>query len=157
MTKIETKPTVQIPTPDPALNRLERLIGTWEIRGRTLAPPEYAIHGRVVIDWLPGGFFMVQRGEIAMDHLKVESREVVGYDRLTKDFSSLVYSNLDPVPQPYRWDVKGDIVTHWTPEWKYTGSFNADATVLSGGWRPTRGAAGPERPAYDTVMLRVGL
>jgi hypothetical protein len=35
------------PTPDPALKRLERLVGTWELKGRTLDAKDDNISGRV--------------------------------------------------------------------------------------------------------------
>ena len=53
----ETAPQTGQPTqPDPALRRLDRLVGTWEIKGRTLGAAEDNIRGRVMIEWLAGGW-----------------------------------------------------------------------------------------------------
>jgi Protein of unknown function (DUF1579) len=151
----ENSQPMQLPTPDPALKRLERLVGTWSIKGRTLGSQEDNISGRVVIEWLPGGFFLQQRGEMEFKGFRVESLELVGYDPSTQAFSSCVYSNMGGVPQRYQWDVQGDEVTHWTDGSKYTGTFSEDGTVLSGGWRPDDGKEGPDNAAYDAVMIRV--
>jgi hypothetical protein len=53
----------QPPTPDPALKRLERLVGTWALTGRTLDSDVDNISGQFTIEWMPGGFFMIQHGE----------------------------------------------------------------------------------------------
>jgi len=53
-----------LPKPNPALKRLERLVGMWIIEGQTLDSKDNNVSGRVTIDWLPGGFFLQQRGKI---------------------------------------------------------------------------------------------
>ncbi len=146
---------MQMSTPDPALKRLEKLVGTWSIKGRTLDSQDDNISGRVTIEWLPGGFFLQQRGEMEFMGSKIHSLEIVGYDPSTKAFFSNVYSNMAGVPAPYEWDVQGNVVTHWTEESKYTGTLSEDGNILSGGWRPEEGKEGPENVAYDATMTRV--
>jgi hypothetical protein len=141
--------------PDPALKRLEKLVGTWELKGRTLNSKEDNISGQVVIEWMAGGFFLQQRGEIHSMGFSGYSLEIVGYDPATDIFPSTVYSNMDGVPAAYYWDVQGDIVTHWTKGSKYTGTFSKDGNTLSGGWRPDTGTEENEGNAYDAVMTRV--
>jgi hypothetical protein len=147
--------SAQFPKPHPALQRLERLVGTWELKGRTLNAQADTITGRVVIEWLSGGFFMQQRGEIEGMGFKVQSLEIVGYDPATDTFPSTVYSNLEGVPRSYYWDVQGDVVTHWTEGAKYTGTFSEDGNVLAGGWRPDQGIAESAENTYDAIMFRV--
>ncbi|MFL5699452.1 MAG: DUF1579 family protein [Ktedonobacteraceae bacterium] len=146
---------MQMSTPDPALKRLEKLVGTWSIKGRTLDSQDDNISGRVTIEWLPGGFFLQQLGEMEFMGSKIHSLEIVGYDPSTKAFFSNVYSNMAGVPAPYEWDVQGNVVTHWTEESKYTGILSEDGNILSGGWRPEEGKEGPENVAYDATMTRV--
>ena len=146
---------MQMSTPDPALKRLEKLVGTWSIKGRTLDSQDDNISGRVTIEWLPGGFFLQQLGEMEFLGSKIHSLEIVGYDPSTKAFFSNVYSNMAGVPAPYEWDAQGNVVTHWTEESKYTGTLSEDGTILSGGWRPEEGKEGPENVAYDATMTRV--
>jgi hypothetical protein len=145
----------ELPKPNPALKRLERLAGTWIIEGRTLDSKDNNISGRVTIDWLPGGFFLQQRGEIEIMGLKVQSLEIVGYDAATKTFHSYVFSNIGEVAARYYWDVQGDVVTHWTEGSKYTGRFSKDGNVLSGGWRPEEGVERTHENTYDATMTRV--
>ena len=53
--------TAQPPGPDPALRRLDRFVGTWDVRGRTLDAEEDNVSGRLAFEWLTGGFFLQQR------------------------------------------------------------------------------------------------
>jgi hypothetical protein len=123
----------ELPKPNPELKRLEKLVGTWLIKGRTIDSKDDNISGRVTIDWLTGGFFLQQRGEIELMGLRVQSLEIVGYDLATKTFPSYVFSNMGEVAARYCWDVQEDVVTHWTEGSKYTGRFSKDGNVLSGG------------------------
>ncbi len=151
----ENAQPMQMSTPDPALKRLEKLVGTWSIKGRTLDSQDDNISGWVTIEWLPGGFFLQQLGEMEFMGSKIHSLEIVGYDPSTKAFFSNVYSNMAGVPAPYEWDIQGNVVTHWTEESKYTGILSEDGNILSGGWRPEEGKEGPENVAYDATMTRV--
>jgi hypothetical protein len=40
----------QIPRPDPALKRLEKFVGTWEMKGRTLNSKEDNVVGRATFE-----------------------------------------------------------------------------------------------------------
>src|SRR5207253_236531 len=116
----------QMPTPATALQRLEKLVGAWDIRGRTPNAQEDDIRGRVIVEWLPGGHLLQQRGEMELGDTKIRSLEIVCYDPAKDIFPSYVYSDIESVPLPYFWDVRGDAVTHWTGGWQYTGAFSAD-------------------------------
>jgi hypothetical protein len=147
--------TGQSSKPDPALKRLDKLVGTWELTGRTLGSQEDNISGRVTIEWLPGGFFLQQRGEMDFMGFKAQSLEVIGYDPTTNTFPSTVYSSMDGAPASYSWDVQGNVVTHWTDGHKYTGTFSEDGNTLAGGWRPDKGTEETAENRYDAVMTRV--
>jgi Protein of unknown function (DUF1579) len=89
-----------LPTPDPALNRLDRYVGTWDMKGHTVGSDEDNISGRATFEWLPGGFFMQQRTSLDFPFLglQIESLELIGYDPESETFPSPVYSNLSPTP-----------------------------------------------------------
>jgi hypothetical protein len=108
----------------------------------------------VTIEWLPGNYFLQQRGEMEFEGFHVHSLEVVGYDSSAQVFSSSSFSNLGGIPLRYYWNVQGDVVTHWTEGSKYTGTFNTEGTILLGGWRPDEGMEGPDNVAYDATMMR---
>src|SRR5262245_51779516 len=93
------------PQPDPALKRLEKLVGSWTIKGRIVGAEEDNIAGKTTFEWLPGGFFLQQRITMNLADLEIESLELIGYDAETKAFSSFVYSNFSPAPLPYKWDL----------------------------------------------------
>lgn len=67
---------------------------------------------------------------------------------------ALVYSSMGGVSLQYWWDVQGDTVTHWTEGLKYTGTFSADGTILSGGWRAEGSEESPGN-TYDATTIRI--
>ena len=146
---------MQIPVPDPALKRLESLVGTWELRGRTLDSKVDDLSGWTTFEWMPGGFFLKVSGEIEFRGFKVQSLEMVAYDPKSQTFPSSVYSNMSGAVLAYQWEVQGNLVTHWMETAKYTGTISEDGNTLSGGWRPIEGKEGAENVAYDAVMTRV--
>ena len=141
--------------PNPAMRRLEKLVGVWKIEGRTLDSDSNNISGQVAIEWLPGGFFMMQRGEIAVSEFKVHALEIIGHDPSTKVFPSYVYSDVAGFPSRYYWDVRGNIVKHWTKGARYSGKFSEDGNTLSGGWRPVGRQKRTQGNNYNAVMTRV--
>ena len=153
--KTNAQTTLRPVKPDPALKRLDILVGRWELKGRTLDTSEDNITGWVNFEWLPGGFFLEARGEIDFMGTKVQSLEILGYDPETHIFPANVYSDMDGKVTQYYWDIQGDTVTHWTEGSKYTGPLSEDGNTLSGGWRPQEGNEGNPESTYDAVMTRV--
>lgn len=145
----------QPPKPNPALKRLDKLVGTWSLKGRTLGSKDDNINGEVVIEWLLGGFFMQQRGEITFMGVTLHGLEIIGYDDATDDFPSTVYGDMSSVPFAYRWDVRGDTVIHSGLGAKYTGTFSEDGNTLTGGWRPEDGQKSSPENTYDATMIRI--
>lgn len=152
----EAQAQYQAPAPDPALKRLERLVGTWSIKGRTLDSKEDNISRQTTFEWLPGGFFLQQRIEMDFMGLKIQSLELIGYDPETQAFSSYVYSNLWGTPVPYKWDLQDNILKISLEGMaKFKGAFTKDGKTFSGGWRPEPGKEGPGNVAYDVTGARV--
>ena len=155
MPEHENAPLMQIPTPHPALKRLGKLIGEWKLTGRTLNANADNISGWSRFEWLPGGFFVQNTGQLNFMGTNIESVEMIWYDPTTDTFPSTVYSNLSTEPASYHWNVEGNTVTHWEGTSKYTGTLSDDGKTLVGGWRPNQGEASSEENAYDAVMTRV--
>ena len=145
----------QAPKPDPALNRLDVLIGTWDLKGRTLDSDKDNITGWNTFEWLPGGFFLKSTGEINFKGVLIQSLEIIGYDPESHTFPSNVYSNVDGKVLPYDWNVQGQVVTHSDKTSTYTGTISADGKTLSGGWRPKEGEQGSPENSYDAIMTLV--
>lgn len=150
--------TPQMPQPDPALNSLDRLVGTWDIEGNLVGSEEKNIKGRATFRWLPGRFFMEQRFKLHFLGMEIESLELIGYDAETKSLASTVYANMSPAPLPYRWEVDGQRVTitvsYGPLDATFTGEYRDDGT-FAGGWRPNPGADPTVNVAYDISGRRV--
>jgi len=59
--------------PDTAVQALDRLVGTWRIGGDAT--------GTVRYQWLPGGFFLLQEGELELFGHKNRFTEIIGRHR----------------------------------------------------------------------------
>jgi hypothetical protein len=142
----------QPPGPDPALRKLDRFVGSWEMKGRTLDSEVDNITARTTFEWLPGGHFLLQRFAADFVGMQIQSHEVIGHDPATGTFSSTVYASMAPMPLPYRWIIEGDELTIKAEALGATfrGRWNADGTVFSGGWRPDPGHENdPGNTPYD--------
>lgn len=155
--------TEQTPAPDPALRRLDRLVGTWEMKGRPVGAETDSIAGRTVFSWLNGddgtSFFLVQDMAMDYDGTPIRSHELIGYDAKAQAFVSSVFSNMAPDAWPYRWEIEGDDITISIKkppmDATFTGAFAADGNSFSGGWRPNPGADEEVNAPYDVVATRV--
>lgn len=136
------------------LKLLEPLIGVWDIKGRTPGSDKDNITGQVIIEWLPSGHLMQQRGKYNFDGTEIHSLEIVGYDPESDSFPSYVYSNIDSVPLLYCWNIAGKTLSHWDATSKYTGEISDDGNTISGGWRPIEEKNSRPGETYDAVMIR---
>jgi hypothetical protein len=142
----------QPPMPDPALRKLDRYVGTWEMTGRTVGSDTDNVKGRTTFEWLPGGFFLQQRISLDFAGYQVEGLELIGYDPETGRFPSTVYSNGIGQPLPYWYEVDGDNLKIRTDTLgaTFTGSWSEDGRKFAGGWRPDPDREGdPGNIAYD--------
>lgn len=146
----------QVPalTPDPALKKLDRYVGTWDMEGNLVGSDEKTIKGRASYRWLPGGFFMEQH--VTLDFAgfaQIDSLELIGYDPETGTFPSLVYSNMSSQPLPYTWAVDSDSLTitvsYGPLDATFTGRWSPDGLEFGGGWRPNPGADENVNVPYD--------
>ncbi len=140
----------QIPTPNPALKRLDVLVGTWNLSGPT-------IKGQVTFAWMDGGFFLVQHGDFEHDGVTIKAIEYIGYEQKwgatepSKDCISHVFDNMGHHFE-YVWDVGDDTLTIWggyvgSPA-AFKGTFSDDHNTISGGWEWPGGG-------YESTMTRV--
>ena len=150
--------TPGLPQPDPALKQFDRFIGSWTMEGGLVGSDETTITGQASYRWLPGGFFLEQHVQLDFMGLEIDSVELIGYDPETGTFPSTVFSNLSPVPLPYRWELDGDAVkitvSYGPLDATFTGSWRGDGT-FSGGWRPNPGADETVNIPYDIAGHRV--
>ncbi len=99
----------QTPKPNPVLKSLDKLVGTWKLSGPT-------IKGQVTFEWLEGGFFLVQHGDLEQNGMKIKSIEYIEYeqkwgaDEPSKDCTSHVFDNMGHHFE-YVWEVGDDTLT----------------------------------------------
>ena len=143
----------QLPPPDPALRRLDRFVGRWNMEGHLVGSDEITVKGETMFRWLPGGFFLEQNARLNFLGLEIESLELIGHDPETGTFPSTVFSNLSPTPLPYRSEIDDDIlrisVSYVPLDATFTGSFDDDGEGFRGGWRPNPGADETVNVPYD--------
>jgi hypothetical protein len=124
----------------------------WRMEGNLVGSGEKNIRGETTFRWLPGGFFLEQRGDFDFMGSEVDALELIGYDPESDTCPSTVFSGFAPTPLPYRWDVRGDdvtiSVTYGQLDATFTGTWREDGT-FSGGWRPNPGADETANPPYD--------
>lgn len=146
----------QPPKPDPALKLLDRFVGTWIMKGRTVGSEVDNVTGRTTFEWLPGGFFLQQRIELDFAGYEIRGLEVIGYDPAAGTFPSTVYPSMFGTPVPYRWEINGDELTITTDILGATfhGKWSKDGKIFSGGWRPNPGREGPGNTPYDISGTR---
>jgi hypothetical protein len=150
-------------TPDPALERLDRLVGRWVMKGRSLGSDRDDIAGTTTFSWLHGSagesFFLQQEMEMDYAGQMIKSHELIGYEPKTKKFASYVFSNMAPDPWPYQWDLRGDDLTisieRHPMNATFTGKFSPDGKSFSGGWRPNPGADPTINAPYDVTVSRI--
>lgn len=151
----EKAPPMNLPQPDLALKRLEKLVGTWKLTGRTLSSKEDNITGWTTFEWMLRGFFLKMTGEITVHNMSMQSLEIIAYDPESGTFPASVYSSMSGTVLSYKWDVQGNTVIHSGLGATYTGTFSEDGKMLIGGWRPDEGVESTAGNTYDATMTRV--
>lgn len=143
--------------PPVEMKKLTRLVGIWDLKGKSLNAKEDDIFGKTTINWILGGFYLELKGdiEIKSSNFKLYGLEIIGYDPHQKIYPSVSFSSMSSIPMNYYWNVNGDEVTHWTKGAKYTGIFSQKYTILSGGWRADEGEKITPGNTYDAIMTKI--
>jgi len=124
----------ETPTPHPGLKALNRLVGTWKVSGET--------EGETTYEWMEGGFFLIQRGEVKREGEAYRYLQIIGYDRgpgaePADAITGRLYTNRgDTLDYTYEGDDRN--VTIWfgqkgSPSF-YKGRWSDDGNALSGAW-----------------------
>jgi hypothetical protein len=131
--------------PDNALNRLDRLVGTWKVSGGAV--------GQVCYEWMEGGFFLMQHVDLGDN----KGLEIIGRERPFggepgEDIKSRYYGSGGETFD-YVYELEGDILTIWggakgSPAY-YRGTFSADGNTLSGAW------VYPGGGGYESTSTRI--
>ncbi len=143
------------PQPNPALKRLDVIVGTWDLKGRE-SGPDGEVYGQMAFEWLEGGYYLVQRVGIDYIGRKIEGVEYIGYDESNEVLKSYFFSNHGPGPfggiaLEYVWEVGDDTLTIWggfvgSPA-SFKGTFSDDHNTITGRWEWPGGG-------YEATMTR---
>lgn len=149
-----------LPPPSPALRALDRLVGKWEVKGRTVDTDE-DYSGTYSAEWMEGGYFLLQRSDIG----GIKGMEVTGYDSRRQMIISYFFESTGGA-YIYRYELQGDelaitglevirglssLTFDDLPEGStvtYRGTFGDDGKTLVGSWRWPDGG-------YDAVQTRI--
>ena len=137
------------PESSPALKKLEKLVGTWDVSG--------GVQGRLIYDWMEGGFFLLQHVDMNHQGHRIKGVEVIGHlkpfgGEPSQDIKSRWYDN-EGNTFDYVYEVEGDTLTIWggergSPAY-YQGQFSDDGNTLTGGW------VYPGGGGYDAIAVKV--
>lgn len=137
--------------PSPALKVLDVMVGTWDLKGRDFTT-NAEIGGQSTFEWLEGGFFLVHRFRLGYAGKQFAGVEYIGYDEKRRHLRTHVFSNQNPDPLEYTWEVDADTFTNWFGDVgasnRYKGRFSEDKNTLIGQWEWPGGG-------YEASMTKV--
>lgn len=149
----------QAPTPSPALRQLDKLVGTWSLKGCDFGADEGSdeIRGQVRFEWMEGGFYLVQHVDIVHAGNRNRGIEIIGCERgwgaeqAGEDCTSHYFGSAGE-HFSYVYDVDGETITIWGGERgspaAFRGSFSADRKTITGAWKWPGGG-------YSATMTKV--
>lgn len=122
------------PPPSPALQALDRLVGTWTVSG--------GAEGTVSYEWMDGGYFLLQRVDLHQFGQHITGMEVIGNLRpfgepAGADVVSRFYDSTGNTLD-YVYELDGDTLRIWagakgSPAY-YEGAIADGDTVIRGDW-----------------------
>ena len=137
------------PEPSPALRKLDKLVGTWEVSG--------GVQGQVTYEWMEGGSFLLQHVDLDHHGQKINGIEIIGHlrpfgEEPSEDIKTRYYGNMGETLD-YVYEVDGDTLTIWggergSPAY-YKGQFSDNGNTLTGGW------VYPGGGGYESTAVRV--
>jgi len=139
----------QPPTPNPDLEALDRLIGTWQVSG--------GAQGTVTYEWMEGAFFLIQHVELEQYGQKIKGIEIIGHEQPFgaepgEDIRSRFYDSMGNTLD-YVYEPDGDSLTIWggekgSPAY-FKGEFSDDGNTVTGSW------VYPGGGGYDSTSARI--
>jgi hypothetical protein len=130
--------------PNPALKRLDRLVGSWKQTG--------GWNGTATYEWMEGGFYLIQKYDgTTPSGRHITGMEFVGFDENSQTLRSRLFGN-DGSNFVYTIELEGNSLTIWFGEKgsdnHFLGTFSEDGDTITGSWEWPGGG-------YDATMKRV--
>jgi hypothetical protein len=152
--EVEEQVQYQAAVPNPDLQKLDRLVGTWEISDPS---GKGEISGQISYEWVEGGFFLLQRFDLLHGEHRNKGVEYIGHFQLfgeepSEEIKTRVFSFLDGMVLDYVYELEGDTLIIWAGEKgspaHFKGQFSEDGNTLTGAWVYPGGG-------YESRMSRV--
>lgn len=149
MTKNDNTESMQMPTPNSALKRLDILVGKWKISGDA--------NGLIEYKWADGGFFLIQDVDLEYGGKQISGIEMIGHlqkvgEEPSQEIWSRFYHFKEGLTLDYVYELIGNTLTIWFGEKDsnnfYRGTFNEDGNSLKGAWQWPGGG-------YSTVAKKI--
>lgn len=128
----------------PGHKRLGAFVGTWategEIKGGP-SGPRSKVRAIDIYEWLPGGFFLLHKGDSHMPDGRTQGIEVIGYDPASDAYSMHSFDSAGRVAV-MRASVEREEWTFEGPSLRFTGGFRDGGDTWAGTWtqRSSEGA-----------------
>ncbi|MBC7988725.1 MAG: nuclear transport factor 2 family protein [Luteimonas sp.] len=158
-----TEPSTSKSTSPSAAHRLlDVFVGTWRVGGHSFGEGQQADNprasavpwkGEQTYDWLPGGFFLRNRGHAAVGSRTLISTEIVGYDKAKAGYLSNLFDNSGFHPD-YQGSVDGDVWTFSAAGSRSRLAFSDENRKLEINWE-WRNDGSDWLPLCDLVATRV--
>src|SRR5690348_15770390 len=104
--------------PNPALEPLSVLIGTWNTTGTHPMVPGKTFHGRTSFEWIEGGAFLIMRTQI--DEPEIPSGiSIFGTDDGTGE-CSMLYFDERGVSRRYEYSFENNVWEYWRNDPKFS-------------------------------------
>jgi hypothetical protein len=152
--ELEMQAQYQAAVPNPDLQRLDRLVGTWEISDPS---GKDEITGQVSYEWVEGGFFLMQHFDLLHSEHRNKGVEYIGHFQLfgeapSEEIKTRVFSFLDGMVLDYVYELEDDTLIIWagqkgSPAY-FKGQFSKGGNTLTGAWVYPGGG-------YESKMTRV--
>jgi len=155
-----------VPTERPtSLDRLEALVGSWELEATfeegffgAGSPAVTERGGRTTFEWLEGRFFLLQRFSVE-NPMAPSGIAVIGVAVDDETFEQHYYDSRG-VARVYRMSLEGNAWKLWREHpgfWqRYVGEISEDATRIEGAWEKSADGSRWEHD-FGLVYLRVGI
>ncbi|MGH2542744.1 MAG: hypothetical protein ACRDIB_08105 [Ardenticatenaceae bacterium] len=131
----KTQPTQQAPKANPALERLDALVGEWNTEISLPSDPPTVVRGRTTFEWLEAAF-LVMHGSVEHADFPT-SVAIIGSDDSTETYSMLYFDSRG-VSRIYQMSLSDGAWKLWreSPGFsqRFTGTFSDDGNTITGFW-----------------------
>lgn len=128
--------TARTPYPDPALRRLDILIGNWKQEGHFTAEPTTKIMGTQSYEWMEGGFFLLSKWSSGFSGYMNGGLLIIGYHSPSEDFLMHYFDHEGSIRR-YTMTLNEGVLKIIGETERYTGAISEDGKSITGFWEQT--------------------